>query len=318
MSSSVNELPAVDPDSGRLNVVIDTPKGSRNKCKFDVKQIQWRLSKVLPQGMSFPYDFGFLPSTRGEDGDPLDILMLMDEPAFPGCVVPARLIGVLEAEQTESGKTVSNDRLVAVVETPYNPAEFRSLEEVGRQQLDEIEHFFVSYHHMEGGSSSRSPDGGPTARGTPGARDRGRHPGRRRCGALSKRQQEMNRPAAGPPRGNRRRSGGHAISFELKHDESLRKNIQRIARKQMDNALECLAGPREGSPVEAVHEARKSFKRIRAVLCLVRPVIDDQAYREENTCFRDVGRPLTEVRDAKILVETLDGIAEHFKEHMVD
>src|SRR5262245_58106731 len=150
MATSVNELPAVDPDSGRLNVVVDTPKGSRNKYKFDERHGQWRLSKVLPMGLSFPHDFGFLPSTRGEDGDPLDVLLLMDEPAFPGCVVPARLIGVLEAEQTEGGKTVRNDRLVAVVETQYNPAELRSLEEVSRQRLDEIEHFFVSYNQMEG------------------------------------------------------------------------------------------------------------------------------------------------------------------------
>jgi inorganic pyrophosphatase len=150
MATSVNELPTVDPDSGRLNVVVDTPKGSRNKYKFDEESGQWRLSKVLPQGLSFPYDFGFLPSTRGEDGDPVDVLLLMDEPAFPGCVVPARLIGVLEAEQTEGGKTIRNDRLVAVVETPYNPAEFQSLEEVSAQRLDEIEHFFVSYNQMEG------------------------------------------------------------------------------------------------------------------------------------------------------------------------
>jgi inorganic pyrophosphatase len=150
MATPVNELPAVDPDSGRLNVVVDTPKGCRNKYKLDEQHGQWRLSKVLPQGMSFPYDFGFIPSTRGEDGDPLDLLLLMDEPAFPGCVVPARLIGILEAEQTEGGKTVRNDRLVAVVETPYNPAEFQSLDEVSRQRLDEVEHFFVSYNQMEG------------------------------------------------------------------------------------------------------------------------------------------------------------------------
>jgi inorganic pyrophosphatase len=150
MATSINELPPVDPDSGRLNVVVDTPKGSRNKYKFDEQHGQCRLSKVLPQGLSFPYDFGFLPSTRGEDGDPLDVLLLMDEAAFPGCIVPARLIGVLEAEQTENGKTVRNDRLVAVVETLYNPAEFHSLEEVSRQRLDEIEHFFISYNHMEG------------------------------------------------------------------------------------------------------------------------------------------------------------------------
>jgi len=112
MAIPINEMPPVDPDTGRLNVVVDTPKGSRNKYKFDERQGQWRLGKVLPQGMSFPYDFGFIPSTRGEDGDPVDVLLLSDVPSFPGCIIPARLIGVIEAEQTEGEKTVRNDRLV--------------------------------------------------------------------------------------------------------------------------------------------------------------------------------------------------------------
>jgi inorganic pyrophosphatase len=150
MATPLNELPAVDPDSGRVNVVVDTPQGSRNKYKFDEEHGQWRLSKVLPQGMYFPYDFGFIPSTRGEDGDPLDVLLLVDEPSFPGCIVPAQLIGVLEAEQTEGGKTVRNDRLVAVVETPYNPIEYHSLEEVNEQRLDAVEQFFVTYNKLEG------------------------------------------------------------------------------------------------------------------------------------------------------------------------
>jgi inorganic pyrophosphatase len=150
MAIAVRELPAVDPESGRVNVVIDTPTGSRNKYKFDEQHGQWRLSKVLPQGMCFPYDSGFVPSTRGEDGDPLDVPAIAAEPTFPGCVVPTRLIGVLEAEQTEGGKTVRNDRLVAVIETPYNRAEYHSLLEASQQRLDEIEHFFVSYNQMDG------------------------------------------------------------------------------------------------------------------------------------------------------------------------
>ena len=121
MTTSIIKLPATDPDSDLTNVVVDTPKGSRNKYKFDERDGQWRLSKVLPQGSYFPFDFGFVPSTQAEDGDPIDVLLIVDEPAFPGCVVPARLIGVLEAEQTEKGQTIRNDRLVAVVETPYNP-----------------------------------------------------------------------------------------------------------------------------------------------------------------------------------------------------
>ena len=126
------------------------PRGCRNKYKYDEKLGLWRLSKVLPLGTSFSFDFGFIPSTRGEDGDPLDALVLLDEHAFPGCIVPARLIGVLEAEQTEQGKTVRNDRLVTVIETPYNPPTFHSLQELNPQCLDESEHFFISYNQMEG------------------------------------------------------------------------------------------------------------------------------------------------------------------------
>ena len=150
MAMSLNQLPARNPDSGLLNLIVDTPKGCRNKYKYDEKHGLWRLSKVLPLGASFPFDFGFIPSTRGEDGDPIDALVLLEERAFPGCIVPARLIGVLEAEQTEQGKTVRNDRLVTVVETPYNPPTFHSLQELSSQCLDEIEHFFISYNQMEG------------------------------------------------------------------------------------------------------------------------------------------------------------------------
>jgi CHAD domain-containing protein len=106
------------------------------------------------------------------------------------------------------------------------------------------------------------------------------------------------------------------MSFELRPGESLRKGIRRIARKQMDNALEELTAAHPGSRDEAVHEARKCFKKVRAVLRLVRPAIGEATYRAENTCFRDAGRPLTEVRDAKILIETLDGLVKHFAEHI--
>src|SRR5262245_22171341 len=106
------------------------------------------------------------------------------------------------------------------------------------------------------------------------------------------------------------------MSFELKSDESLPHGIKRIVCAQMDKALEQLTTTHEGSRDESVHEARKAFKRIRAVLRLVRPVIGDATYRHENTCFRDAGRPLTKVRDAKICVETLDELTKHFEEHV--
>lgn len=150
-STAFDQLDALDEKTGLANVVVDTPRGSRCKYKLDEKTGLFRLGKLLPLGAGFPYDFGFLPGTRGEDGDPLDVLILVEESIFVGCVVPVRLIGVLEAEQTESdGQTVRNDRLVGVVETPYNPPEVQSLEEVNERRLDEIEHFFASYNEMEG------------------------------------------------------------------------------------------------------------------------------------------------------------------------
>lgn len=104
------------------------------------------------------------------------------------------------------------------------------------------------------------------------------------------------------------------MSFELKRDQSLRKGLRRIVQNEIDSALEGLTAEHPASRDEAVHEARKSFKKIRAVLRLVRPVIGEASYHAENIAFRDAGRPLTEVRDAKILIETLDAVADHFKE----
>jgi inorganic pyrophosphatase len=149
-SSPFDRLPAFDPESGTLNVVIDTPKGSRNKFKFDEKLGLFKHSGVLPVGAMFPFDFGFVPSTKGGDSDPLDVLVLMDEPAFVGCLVPANLIGVIEAEQTEGGKTERNDRLIAVAANSRNHRDIRTLDQVNENLLGEIEHFFVSYNQAKG------------------------------------------------------------------------------------------------------------------------------------------------------------------------
>ena len=112
---------------GLLQVIIETPAGSRNKFAFDPDQKIFTLKKVLPAGMSFPYDFGFLPQTLAPDGDPIDVLLLMDEPAFPGCSVPARLIGVIEGEQVDGKKKIRNDRLVAVAEANHMYANVKKL-----------------------------------------------------------------------------------------------------------------------------------------------------------------------------------------------
>jgi inorganic pyrophosphatase len=102
-------LKPVDRKDGTVQVIVETPKGSRNKFAFDPDQGIFALKKVLPAGMVFPYDFGFLPQTIADDGDPIDVLLLMDEPAFPGCAVRAVLIGVIEGEQVDGKKKVRND-----------------------------------------------------------------------------------------------------------------------------------------------------------------------------------------------------------------
>ncbi|HEY0004849.1 MAG TPA: inorganic diphosphatase [Pyrinomonadaceae bacterium] len=144
-------LSAYAESSDELHVIIETPRGRRNKYNFDEELGLFKLGGVLPAGAVFPFDFGFVPSTVGGDGDPLDVLVLMDEAAFTGCLVPARLIGVIEAEQTErDGETTRNDRLIAVAADSRTHQDVRSLEDLNDSLLDEIEHFFVSYNQVKG------------------------------------------------------------------------------------------------------------------------------------------------------------------------
>ncbi len=146
----LDKLKPFDRESGNLNVVIETPKGCRNKYAFDFDLKSYKLKSVLPQGTVFPFDFGSIPGTTAEDGDPLDVLLLMDEPAFTGCLVNARVLGVIEAEQTEKGKTERNDRVVAVAAESHTHASLKSLLKLEPKLLDEIEHFFVSYNKARG------------------------------------------------------------------------------------------------------------------------------------------------------------------------
>jgi inorganic pyrophosphatase len=157
------KLKPFDRKSGNLNVVIDTPKGSRNKYAFDFKINAYKLKTVLPHGMVFPFDFGSIPGTIADDGDPVDVLVLMDEPAFVGCLIEARLLGVIEAEQTEAGKTERNDRLIAVASESHTHASLKSLEKLDSRLIREIEHFFVSYNDARGKKFKPTRRKGPAA-----------------------------------------------------------------------------------------------------------------------------------------------------------
>ena len=141
--------------------IIETPKNRRNKFDYDPESNLFKLGGLLPEGMMFPFDFGFIPSTLGGDGDPLDVMVLMDEPAHVGCLVDVRIIGVIHAKQTEKGATETNDRLLAVAVHSYQHQEIKSIDELNSSTLDQLEQFFVSYNKLRGKKFKLQDQGGP-------------------------------------------------------------------------------------------------------------------------------------------------------------
>jgi inorganic pyrophosphatase len=139
------------PKKNTVDVIIETPKGSRNKYAFDEDLKAFKLKKTLPTGAAFPFDFGMIPETKGEDGDPLDVLVIMDEPTYPGVVVESRIIGALKAKQTErDGNAVRNDRLIAVSVESNMYKLLKEVRELNKHILEEIQHFFISYNEQAG------------------------------------------------------------------------------------------------------------------------------------------------------------------------
>ncbi|AWB22578.1 MULTISPECIES: inorganic diphosphatase [Methylobacterium] len=146
----LSRLPTFSDDC-HVHVVVETPKGSPNKYAFSDALGAFQFKMVLPEGTSFPYDFGMIPSTKGADGDPLDVLLLLDAPAFPGCVLEARLVGVIEAEQRErDGTWERNDRLVGVAVKARTHAHIHALDDLRPGMLDEVEAFFGHYNQLAG------------------------------------------------------------------------------------------------------------------------------------------------------------------------
>jgi inorganic pyrophosphatase len=153
-TTGVAALSTFDED-GHLLAVVEACRGSANKLKFDPRRNVFVLHNVLPLGATFPYEFGFVPGTLGDDGDPLDVLILMDEAVAAGVVVPCRLLGVIEASQrktkdTRSARWTRNDRLVGVAAKSHRHEGVRSLRDVTPRVLEEIERFFVFYNEQKG------------------------------------------------------------------------------------------------------------------------------------------------------------------------
>src|SRR3979409_773229 len=157
LSSLSNQL---DAKKSTCRAIIETPKGCRNKFDYDPESNLFMLGGLLPEGMMFPFDFGFIPSTLGEDGDPLDILVLLDAPAHVGCLIEGSVIGVIKAEQMEDGKTESNDRLLGVAVHSYDHEDLESINDVSKTLLDQVEEFFGSYNKQRGKKIKGTDTGG--------------------------------------------------------------------------------------------------------------------------------------------------------------
>lgn len=131
-----------------INAIVETPKGSRNKYVYDEQSDLIMLKKALPAGMVFPFDFGFIPSTIADDGDPMDILVLTDAPTFPGCLVECKVLGIIKVEQEKKGELVRNDRIIAVQldSRMYSAAD--NIGDLPEGLVKEIVNFFASYNNV--------------------------------------------------------------------------------------------------------------------------------------------------------------------------
>lgn len=145
----IKNLKAFDPDKKCYNVVIETPKGSRVKYEYLPDSGLFAVKRALPSGYMFPFNFGFIPSTLGEDGDPLDVLILNEEKVLAGCIVRAKLVAVIEGEQREKGESFRNDRLIGVAIDDEAPPEMANINFDDRL-CEQVDFFFVSYNRWYG------------------------------------------------------------------------------------------------------------------------------------------------------------------------
>jgi inorganic pyrophosphatase len=144
-------LPTFRKD-GSLNVMVESPRGSSAKFKYDSDDDVIMLSRPLPAGLIYPYDWGFVPSTIAADGDPLDAVIVWDGTSYPGVIVPCRVIGVLNVEQTNlhSKRRERNDRLAVLpIKAPRHEGIVSIFDLTGRIR-DEIERFFLHAVTFEG------------------------------------------------------------------------------------------------------------------------------------------------------------------------
>jgi inorganic pyrophosphatase len=136
-------------DSGHVHAVVETPRGSRAKLEFDPKLGAFTLAKPLLAGLTYPYDWGFIPSTQAEDGDPLDVLIIHDAATYPGLVLTCKPIGVLEVLQSSKGKKERNDRVFVVPDRSPFEGDLQDIRRLPSRAIKELEKFFEATNALE-------------------------------------------------------------------------------------------------------------------------------------------------------------------------
>jgi inorganic pyrophosphatase len=136
-------------EDGDVHVVVETPRGSRAKFAYDPKLETFTLTKSLLVGLTYPYDWGFVPSTKADDGDPIDIMVIHDATTFPGLVLTCRVIGILQIKQKTKGKVERNDRLFAVPRQSHAEQALRDVRDLSKPIQDELEKFFAATDELE-------------------------------------------------------------------------------------------------------------------------------------------------------------------------
>lgn len=134
-----------------ISIIVETPKNSSQKYVYNRKTRLFELKKILPEGMKFPYDFGFIPGTKGADGDPLDIVLIAEFGTFPGCAVDVNIIGALQCEQEEPGKQpYRNDRFIAVPLASMLFKHITGIHALPGELIRQLADFFKNYNLEEG------------------------------------------------------------------------------------------------------------------------------------------------------------------------
>ncbi|MDB5133050.1 MAG: hypothetical protein JWR02_2799 [Mucilaginibacter sp.] len=134
-----------------ITAIVECPKGSGYKYDYEPKLKRFKVSKILPAGLVFPFDFGFIPGTKGEDGDPLDIIVISEMASFPGCAIDCRVIGAIKAEQTErDGKAMRNDRFLAIPDVSQQFIAINEADELPEGIMKQVESFFKNYNRQAG------------------------------------------------------------------------------------------------------------------------------------------------------------------------